>query len=276
MRFAWILRIVRDMLDECVRLCVLALQPRYEHPAFTVSIERERHRSLRRDECEADVVENVRRVEQHDTLELFFAGVARERGGALPVLGLVDPHAARSFSRQSGSSSRNRATRSPTGGCVTNNAARPSSRNGLIVYSGSVAGLPWNETSSEACSSRTSASAIGWGESQIAAAVESARNSRFGESSRCTSADASGPRKNSKARENQPPTRLNSSSVAASTTTDVWTTMSRCRTWASSCASTASNSAGAAAESRPALTPTDDARGPRPATIARGNPSSIR
>src|SRR5436853_5840162 len=41
--------------------------------------------------------------------------------------------AARSFSRQSGSRSRNRRTRSPTGGCVTNSFASPSSANGLIV-----------------------------------------------------------------------------------------------------------------------------------------------
>ena len=66
-----------------------------------------------------------------------------------------------------------------------------------------------------ACSRRTSASAIGCGDSQIAAAVASARNSRFGDSIRWTNADASGPSTNSSARENQPPTRLSSSSVAA-------------------------------------------------------------
>ena len=42
-------------------------------------------------------------------------------------------HAARSFSRQSGSSARSRRTRSPTGGCVTNEAASPSSANGFVV-----------------------------------------------------------------------------------------------------------------------------------------------
>src|SRR6187200_2835400 len=50
-------------------------------------------------------------------------------------------HAARNLSRQSGSSSRSRRTRSATGGCVTNRPASPSSANGLKVYSGSVAGL---------------------------------------------------------------------------------------------------------------------------------------
>src|SRR6185503_10033745 len=43
-------------------------------------------------------------------------------------------YAARSFSRQFGSSARRRCTRSLTGGCVTNRAARPVSWNGLIVY----------------------------------------------------------------------------------------------------------------------------------------------
>jgi hypothetical protein len=53
---------------------------------------------------------------------------------ALRSAGATNPsQAARSFSRQSGSSSRSLRTRSPTGGCVTNSAASPSSRNGLIV-----------------------------------------------------------------------------------------------------------------------------------------------
>src|SRR5436190_23097871 len=42
-------------------------------------------------------------------------------------------YAARSFSRQSGSSSRSRRRRSASGGCVTNIWTRPSSANGLIV-----------------------------------------------------------------------------------------------------------------------------------------------
>ena len=125
-----------------------------------------------------------------------------------------------------------------------------------------MAGLPWNDTSSEAWSRRTSASAIGCGESQIAAARASARNSRFGESIRWTKADASGPSTKSSTRENQPPTRLSSSSVAAITTTALWTTTSRCRTCASSWASTASSSAGEVAENSP--------HSPRPSThVAR-------
>jgi predicted nucleotidyltransferase len=52
---------------------------------------------------------------------------ARPAGAASPA------QAARSFSRQSGSRSRSRRTRSPTVGCVTKSAARPSSANGLVV-----------------------------------------------------------------------------------------------------------------------------------------------
>src|SRR5439155_8822891 len=68
-------------------------------------------------------------------------------GAAEPrLVRAYDRQAARSFSRQVGSSARRRRTRSLTGGCVTNSAARPSSANGLTVYSGSVAGLAWNST----------------------------------------------------------------------------------------------------------------------------------
>ena len=116
-----------------------------------------------------------------------------------------------SFSRQSGSSSRSRRTRSPTGGCVTNSFASPSSANGLIVYSGSVAGLAWNETSSLACSRRSNASARPCGESQSAAASRSASNSRRGESSRCTNEAAIGPSTYSSARDSHPPRRETSS-----------------------------------------------------------------
>src|SRR5690242_17087341 len=49
------------------------------------------------------------------------------------ALVLRHPQAARSFSRQSGSSSRSRWIRSATGGCVSNRAARPSCANGLVV-----------------------------------------------------------------------------------------------------------------------------------------------
>ena len=63
--------------------------------------------------------------------------------------------AARSFSRQSGSSDRRRRTRSPTGGCVANSDARPSSANGFdrVERLGRRA-EPANATSSVACSSR--------------------------------------------------------------------------------------------------------------------------
>ena len=133
MRLRRILGIVGDVLDKRIRLRVLALESRHEHPALAVGVQRERHRPLGRDEREADVVQDVGRIEKHDAVEPFLARIRRELRRSLPVFRLFDLHAARSFSRQSGSSSRNRRTRSPTGGCVTNNAASPTSMNGLIV-----------------------------------------------------------------------------------------------------------------------------------------------
>src|SRR5918996_904388 len=88
-------------------------------------------------------------------------------------------HAARSFSRHSGSRARRRFTRSPIGGWVPNKAARPTDSNGLTAYSGAVVGLAWNVTSSCACSSRTSASANPCGDSQMRAACRSAAKIRL-------------------------------------------------------------------------------------------------
>ena len=99
-----------------------------------------------------------------DRKQLFAGGTHRARG----------PYAARSFSRQSGSSSLSAWIRSASGGCVLNSAARPSSAKGSTVYSGSVAGLARNCSSSLACSRRSSASASPWGVSQTRAAARSA------------------------------------------------------------------------------------------------------
>src|SRR5205085_2360218 len=71
---------------------------------------------------------------------------------------------------------------------------------GLNGQSGSVAGDASNATSSEACSSRRSASARPCGESHSSAARRSASYSRFGDSSTWTHAAASGPSTNSSAR----------------------------------------------------------------------------
>src|SRR3954447_13264386 len=59
----------------------------------------------------------------------YAARISRQQGGF---------QAARSFSRHSGSSSRSRRTRSPTGGCETNSAASPSSADGFVVERRSV------------------------------------------------------------------------------------------------------------------------------------------
>src|SRR5205085_675503 len=179
-------------------LCALADQRNFAGALDRQLIFDERRHLLRRraDQlCErrATVPEHPRVTvlvgpERRPHSHLFEQRAQRLRGMRLRrvfrVFGLLDPHAARSFSRQSGSSSRKRRMRSATGGCVTNMRARPSSIKGLTVYSGSVAGLAANSTNSAAWSRRTSASAIGCGEPQIAAAAWSARNSRFGESIR--------------------------------------------------------------------------------------------
>ena len=73
-----VLRIVGDMVDACVRLRVLALEARDEHPALALGVEHEGDRSLGGREREAGVVEDVVRVEEHRAGEL----VARRRCSA--------------------------------------------------------------------------------------------------------------------------------------------------------------------------------------------------
>src|SRR5215510_12407846 len=63
------------------------------------------------------------------TPPIFFAHRLRGRG----LSSWERAQAARSLSRHSGSSSRNRRTRSPTGGCVVKSAANPSSANGFVT-----------------------------------------------------------------------------------------------------------------------------------------------
>ena len=103
-----------------------------------------------------------------------------------------------------------------------------------------------------------------------AAAALSAANSRFGESSRWTSEAATGARTNRNPRWNQPARRLTSIRNPASTETVVWTRTSRFAMCTSSCARMPSSSAGCVDASSPALTVSDDPRGPRPAANARG------
>ena len=105
--------------------------------------------------------------------------------------------------------------------------------------------------------------------------ARSASNSRFGDRSRWTNAEATGPRTNRSQRVNQPPIRLVSTITAAVTTATDWTKTSLCRMCASSCASTPSSSAGGSACSSPRLTATAELRGPRPAEQARGRPSRM-
>src|SRR5439155_16171875 len=108
------------------------LQPRHEHAAAAVCRDRHRDRALGRDEGEAGVVEDVVAVEEDGAGEAALPEPLRER--VCPLLELFpanrERHAARSLSRQAGSDSRRRRTRSATGGWVTNSAARPSSANG--------------------------------------------------------------------------------------------------------------------------------------------------
>ena len=56
--------VVGDLGNSGVRLRVLELEARYEHPAAAVCGEHERDRPLGRDECEARVVHDVMRVEE--------------------------------------------------------------------------------------------------------------------------------------------------------------------------------------------------------------------
>jgi hypothetical protein len=130
-----VFRVVGDVTGERVRLCMLTLEAGDEQPGFTLGSQDECHRTLRRHECEPDVVQDVGRLEQDHPRQPHLAKVRRQRGCPPFVFGLLnrERHAARSLSRQSGSSSRRRLMRSPTGGCVTKSAPSPSSMNGLIV-----------------------------------------------------------------------------------------------------------------------------------------------
>ena len=134
-RLGGVLRIVRHVVDAGIRLCVLALESRHKHAAFAFRVQDEGDRALGGCERKARVVEDVVGVEEHRACEVALEKVLGQPCQPLLIFRLLDrqAHAARSFSRQSGSSSRSRRTRSPTGGCVTNRAARPTSRNGLMV-----------------------------------------------------------------------------------------------------------------------------------------------
>src|SRR5262249_14841635 len=103
------------------------------HAALTGRVHDERGRPLGRDESEPDVVEDVRVVEEDSATEPASSEIVGERCAARVVLRVADLHAASSFSRHPGSISRSRRTRSATGGCVTNSAARPTFMKGLIV-----------------------------------------------------------------------------------------------------------------------------------------------
>ena len=135
MRLRRVLRVIRDVVDARIRLRVFAFKAGHQHAALALGTQDERDRALGGREREAGVVEDVVRVEEDGPGEPVLAQVLGQARQPLVVLSLLDRerHAARSFSRQSGSSSRSRRTRSPTGGCVTNSAASPTSRNGLMV-----------------------------------------------------------------------------------------------------------------------------------------------
>ena len=114
---------------------MLAFEPRHEHARVSARRQDEGDRPLGRDEGETAVVEDVAAVEENSASEPVAGEMLCERVQPLPVFVRADRerHAARSFSRQAGSSSRRRRTRSPIGGCVTKSAASPSSMNGLNV-----------------------------------------------------------------------------------------------------------------------------------------------
>src|SRR3954452_4751370 len=148
MALARVLVVVRDLGHRGVRARMLELEPRHEHPAAAVGGERERDRTLGRDEVEAGVVVDVVRLEEHGAGEAALLQRRCECVAARGELLVGDLHAAGTSSR--GASARSRLTRSSTFGCVTKSAARPSSMNGLNVQSGSVAGEASNATSSDA------------------------------------------------------------------------------------------------------------------------------
>src|SRR5436305_10418731 len=128
---------MRNLGDCGIRLRVLDLEPGHEHPAASVDGEHERDRPLRGNEGEARVIGDVLLVEENAPRETALYELRRERLAACGELRRRDPHAA-TFSVVS--SARSRRTRSASFGCVTKSAARPCSRKGLKVQSGSVAG----------------------------------------------------------------------------------------------------------------------------------------
>jgi hypothetical protein len=67
MPLAGVFVVMRDLRHRRVRLRVLDLQPRHEHPAVAIDRKRERDRALRGDEREAGVVRDIVRVEEHAT-----------------------------------------------------------------------------------------------------------------------------------------------------------------------------------------------------------------
>jgi hypothetical protein len=86
--------VVGDLLDRGVRLRVLQLEPRHEHPAASADCERERNRALGRDEEKAGVVVDVVRVEQDGAGDAPLLEPGGERLAALGELVLADPHSA--------------------------------------------------------------------------------------------------------------------------------------------------------------------------------------
>ena len=153
--------------------------------------------------------------------------------------------AAPRFAARRDRASRSRRTRSATGGWVTKSAARPRSRNGLIVNSGSVAGLPAKSTSSAACSRRDQR--VGEPVRRVAELRREAVGRRTPASAR--RAGGRTPRRPGRARRGARArgSRRSGSpraSSAASTAAAVCTWTSCRRTCASSCARTPSSSAG--------------------------------
>jgi hypothetical protein len=89
---ARVLVVVGDLLHRAVRLRVLDLEARDEHPAVPVLREHEGNRTLGRDELEARVVEDVVRVEQHRAGEPALVEPLGEVLAARREFLLRDPH----------------------------------------------------------------------------------------------------------------------------------------------------------------------------------------
>ena len=78
-RVARVLEVVIDAIERRARLGMLELEPRDDECTRAVPAEDERDRPLGRDEREPGVVEDVVRVEEHDSRELRTARVLEER-----------------------------------------------------------------------------------------------------------------------------------------------------------------------------------------------------